>query len=97
MAHPEFLVSVETDKRTGALLAVYFQIRRGKAAEVREVADGTAFANYDRKGRLLGVEILGPCQITVLTKLAQKEPEKYKNRIKDFFQDSMPRKMALSS
>ena len=97
MAQPEFKVFSETDKRTGALLAVYFQIRHGKAAEVREIADGAVYANFDRKGHLLGIEMLGPCQFTVIGKLAQREPDKFKNRIKNFLKDHMPRKMALSS
>lgn len=96
MTEPEFRVSVETDKHSGALLAVYFQIRRGKAATVEEVADGAAFANYDQKGRLIGVELLAPCRVTVLSQLAAKEPPQYKNRVKNFFRDNMPRKMALS-
>lgn len=92
-----FQVYSETDKRTGALLAVYFQIRHGKAAEVREIADGAAFANFDRKGRLLGVELLGPCEVTLIAKLSQKDPDvKHRNRIKRFLHDHMPKKMAIS-
>ena len=94
---PEFKFMSEIDKRTGEILAVYFQIRRGKAVDVREIVDGTAYANYDSKGRLLGVELLGPCEVTALMQLTKKEPEKYKNRIKSFLKDSMPRKMALCS
>jgi hypothetical protein len=96
MENPEFKVTTAHNKRTGALLSVYFQIRHGKAEEVREVANGAAFANYDRKGRLLGVELLGPCQVTVLTQLAKKEPAKYKDRITSFLRDSIPRKLALA-
>jgi uncharacterized protein YuzE len=97
MTEPEFGVSLETDKRTGALLAVYFQIRKGKAATVEEVADGAAFANYDRKGRLIGIELLGPCEVKVLNRLAAEEPPKYQNRIKSFLRNSIPRKMVLSA
>lgn len=95
MTEPEFGVFLQTDTRTGALLAVYFQIRRGKASTVEEVADGAAFANYDRKGRLIGIELLAPCQVTVLNRLAASEPVKYQNRIKSFLKNSMPRKMAM--
>lgn len=65
----EFNVIVTTNKRTGDLLAVYFQIRRGKAAKVREFEDGNAFANYNNKGELLGVELLGPCNVTVVDRI----------------------------
>jgi uncharacterized protein YuzE len=94
MSEPNFRVALETDKDTGALLAVYFQIRRGKAVTVEEVAEGAAFANYDRKGRLIGIELLGPCKFTVLTQLAAKEPEQYQSKIKRFLRDNMPKKMA---
>src|SRR5207302_1987158 len=57
---PNLRVDVAIDKDTGRTLAVYFQIRNGKAAEVREIEDGVAYANYNRKGELLGVEILAP-------------------------------------
>jgi hypothetical protein len=97
MNEPDFKVTLETDKSTGELLAVYFQIRRGKATTVKEVVDGAAFANYDRKGRLLGVELLAPCKITVLNQLAAREPEQYRGKIKRFINDSMPKKMVVAA
>ena len=84
-------IDVQVDKKTGSVSAVYFQIRRGHAAHVREFAEGNAFANYDLSGRLLGIELLGPCEITVLTQLARKEGQPVKN----FLQKSIPREMAL--
>ena len=53
-----FRVNVETNVRTGEVIAVYFQVRKGKVATTKEYADGNAFADYDRQGRLLGLNCL---------------------------------------
>ena len=53
-----FRVSVETNDHTGEIIAVYFQVRKGKVANTKERVQDTLFADYDRKGRLLGVELL---------------------------------------
>ena len=45
-----FRVSIETENETGRVLAVYFQVREGKSVTVKEHADGSAFADYDRQG-----------------------------------------------
>ncbi len=89
----KFSVSVSTDKATGRTLAVYFQIREGKAAEVREIEEGTALANYDRRGRLLGIEILAPCQAAVLDRIVRKEPKPKQASMRKFFRNSSPRAM----
>jgi uncharacterized protein YuzE len=77
---------IETDKATGRLLAVYFSIRTGKAAETREFANGNAFADYDSQGRLLGIELLGACEVNVLDKISRKEPAP----VKQFIRTSVP-------
>jgi hypothetical protein len=46
-------------------------------------------------GRLLGVELRAPCEVTVLNRLAQQEPPKFKNRVKEFFKNTLPKKMEL--
>lgn len=89
----DFKVSVATEKQSGRILAVYFQVRKGKAAEVREFANGAAFANYNRKGELLGIEMLGPCKLAVLDKIAASEPE----NTRKFFRDAVPRKMVMAA
>ena len=45
-----FCVSVETQDQTGKVIAVYFQVRKGKTKTTREYADGNAFADYDKHG-----------------------------------------------
>ena len=91
MKELEFRVNIEVEKKTGTVLAVYFQIRKGRAARVREFAEGNAFANYSATGELLGIEILGPCDITVVDKIAPREP-----KVRNFIRKSMPPAMALA-
>jgi uncharacterized protein YuzE len=87
-----FGVSVQTDANTGDVAAVYFQIRRGKAAVVKERAAGSVFVNYDKYGEILGVELLAPCEITVLDRITRREPRQVRN----FFRQSVPRQMAIA-
>jgi uncharacterized protein YuzE len=82
-----FQVSVETHNQTGAVLAVYLQIRKGKSTVTKEYANGDAFADYDRNGRLLGIELLAPCRASVLDRIAKQKPAK------DFVRNSIPRGM----
>jgi len=84
--------TTDVDKETGLILAVYFRVRTGEAAETREFAGGSAFADYDSKGRLLGVEILAPCEVTVLDKISKEEPKP----VKTFLRGSMPVQMLAS-
>ena len=86
-----FAMSVSTARTTGEVLAVYFQIRKGAVAETREFADGKAFADYGHKGQLLGIELLGPCEFSILDKIARKEP-----KAKRFLRRSIPREMAVA-
>lgn len=92
MSKLEMSVSVSIEKETGRVLAVYFQIRKGQAVKVREFANGNAFANYSATGKLLGIELLGPCEIKVLDQIAQNEPN-----AKKFVRGAIPRSMALAS
>ncbi len=85
-------VSTQVNYETGDVSAVYFYIRPGKSALVKEFAEGCAFADYDRNGHLLGIEILAPGEIAVLDKIARREPKPIKN----FLRNSIPREMALA-
>jgi uncharacterized protein YuzE len=87
----DFDVNVEVQNQTGEVLAVYFQSRKGKSAETREFDNGRVFADYDKRGRLLGIELLGPTQIAVLDQITMKEPETQR-----FVHRSVPRQMALA-
>jgi len=80
---------ISLDKETGQVKAVYFQVRKGKTVETREFDNGNAFADYDSKGQLLGVEVLGPCKFNVLDKISRKEPKP----VKSFLRNSIPAQM----
>ena len=85
-----FHVGVITETQTGRIISVYLRVRRGPAAKVRGLAGGAAFANYNRKGELLGVEILGPCTLRVLDSVANTAPER------EFIRKSIPRNMVAA-
>ena len=76
----------------GTLSAVYFYIRSGKSVRTIEHADGNVFADYDRRGRLLGIELLGPCDIKLLSKIAREEPLP----VRTFLRNAIPREMAIA-
>lgn len=83
-----FGVSIEVDNATGDILAVYFRVRTGKSVRTEEVADGIVFADYNARGELLGVEMLGPCPVSVLEDITSEEPE-----ARRFVSRSAPREM----
>jgi len=89
----DFRARVEVDSSTGKALAVYLQVRKGRAAKVVELANGDAFANYDRNGLLLGVELLAPCNIAVFDTLTKVEPKE----VREFLRNKVPREMALGA
>ncbi len=86
-----FCVSVETQDQTGKVIAVYFQVRKGKTKTTREYADGNAFADYDKHGQLLGIELLAPCRAAILDRIAKQAPTKR------FVRDAVPRGMLVTS
>lgn len=93
----KFGVHVDVDRATGKTLGVYFAIREGKAASVEEFADGAAFANYGKKGELLGIELIGPCKIQVFDKISKSEPAApVRKQVRDFLKRTAPREMVLA-
>jgi hypothetical protein len=87
---PGFEVSI--DEGTGKVRAAYLRARDGAVAETREVAAGEAYADYDRGGRLLGVEFLAPCEVSVVDQLTLAEPE----NVREFLRSAPPRQMLLA-
>jgi len=92
----EFDVNITIDESTGAVIAVYFQTRRGKVHETREFADGAAFADYNRDGELLGIELLGPCRATIVDQLAQNESVTLRKSMKAFVRRVGPREIVAA-
>jgi hypothetical protein len=86
-----FLPSLEVsvDEQTGFIRAAYLRVRKGKVAETQEVSEGSAFADYSAKGLLLGVELLAPCKVNVLDRIAAHEPEP----VKRFLRGGPPREL----
>ena len=91
-----FQVAVSTDDATGDVLAVYFHVRKGKVHRTLEFADGNVFADYDRKGQLLGIELLGPCNVSIVDKLAPKESVEIRKRTKRFMKQAGPPAMVAA-
>ena len=84
-----FRVNVEAENETGRVLAVYLQVREGKSATVKEYADGNVFADYDRYGRLIGIEMLAPCNAKVLDRIATQAPARR------FVRSAVPKSMLV--
>ena len=95
----EFSVSLTVDQQSGHLLSAYFQVRSGKSVKTCELADGRIMADYDRKDRLLGIEMIAPCSAKVLEQIEIEEPAKafVKNMIpREFLKGNRPRSKSLA-
>jgi len=57
----------------GKLRAVYIYLRKATVARTKEIVKDTVVADYDSRGTLVGIEILGPAKIQVLAKLVDAE------------------------
>jgi uncharacterized protein YuzE len=84
---PAFRVETSVNDETGDLVAVYLRVRDGKVASTKEVEGGIVYADYDAHGALLGIELLGPCDMTVLEGVTANEPEP----VKRFLRGGVPR------
>jgi hypothetical protein len=89
MTKPAFRLDASVDDRTGGLVAAYLRVREGEVAETKEIEEGVAYADYDAAGMLLGIELLGPCQVEVLDRIGQGEPEP----VKRFLRGATPREL----
>ncbi len=87
MSKPIFRVETSIDDDTGDLVAVYLRVRAGDVAETKEVEEGIVYADYDSHGELLGIELLGSCDIAVLERVTANEPE----AVKHFLRSGAPR------
>ena len=53
---------------SGSVASCYIHLADRKVAKTREVRKGILLADYDRKGRLVGLEILGPIKLSIVIK-----------------------------
>jgi Protein of unknown function (DUF2283) len=86
MANLGFQLEASVDD-TGRIVAAYLRVRDGQVAETKELQEGVAYADYDSQNMLLGVELLGPCEVAVLDALVGNEPES----IRRFLSGGVPR------
>ncbi len=89
MNNPKFQLEASVDDKTGRLVAAYLRVREGQVATTKEVEPGVVYADYDAQGALLGIELLGPCQVAALDSLAEGEPEP----VKRFLHGGVPREL----
>lgn len=86
-----FSVSVEAETGTGRLLSAYLRVREGRSVAVREYADGNVFADFDKDGNLLGIEVLGPCDAKTIERIAKRAA------VKNFVRSAMPAGMLVTA
>lgn len=65
-------VTVEYDLLDKGIVAGYMRLREGKVARTVEIAPDLVLVDLNSRGVLLGVEILGPCEVTILERIARK-------------------------
>lgn len=82
-----YAVRTDVDRMTGKVIAVYFQMRTGKTAKSKVLEDGLIVADYNSRGSLLGVELLGPCTGKVLDKIQIDSPAR------EFIRRAAPREL----
>jgi hypothetical protein len=87
MKEPVFRMEASFDDETGRTVATYLRTREDKVAETKEIKEGLAYADYDAGGLLLGIELLGPCEVELLESIADREPE----AVRRFLKNSVPR------
>jgi uncharacterized protein YuzE len=92
MAERAFTLEVSVDEETGRLMACYLHVRKGEVAETKELDPGRAYADYNEAGQLIGVELLGPCAVSVLDRLAESEDEP----VRRFVLGAAPRDLVLN-
>jgi uncharacterized protein YuzE len=83
---PGFELSISA-REDGTVEAVYIRFGRGKVAETKEVETDIVFAHYDARGHLLGIELLGPAKVSVMTTLVDAERRESFDR---FVRDNLP-------
>jgi uncharacterized protein YuzE len=71
MGDVQLTVEMSLNEPAMAPTAAYFRVREGRVIETRDVGkESVLFADYDATGRLLGVEVLAPDKVNVLSLLS---------------------------
>ena len=73
--------------------AMYICLSRGKVAKTDEIQQDVLLADYDRQGRLVGIEVLAPVRLSDLAKLVD---ERKRTPFRRFVRKSAPHELVLS-
>ncbi len=93
MTKPDFRLEASFDQESGRIMAVNLRVRDGKVARTREIKGGVVNADYDPDGLLLGVEVLGPCEVETLENAAAGESD----AVKAFLRNGAPRGLVIAA
>jgi uncharacterized protein YuzE len=69
----EISVSARND---GTLEAAYVRFRSGKVSKTKEVIEDVLLADYNSRGKLVGLEILAPVKLSDLIRLVDEPTRK---------------------
>ena len=89
---PGFKLSISASA-DGALQAVYIRLRTNKIARTKEIVDDIVMADYDGRGRLVGIEILAPVSLKIITKLVDQPRRRPFRR---FVREQAPQDLVLA-
>jgi uncharacterized protein YuzE len=74
----------------GTLEAAYIRFLNGKVASTRELIENTLIADYDSRGRLIGIEVLAPVSLAIL---ASHVAMPRRTSLRRFLKHSAPRQL----
>ena len=80
-------------RNDGTLEALYIRMLTDKVAYTEEVVEDILLADYNKKGELVGIEVLAPVRISKMTKLVDK-PQK--TSFRKFVKQSAPEELVLA-
>ncbi len=86
----ELSISASAD---GAVQAVYIRLHSNKIARTREIVEDIVMADYDRRGQLVGIEILAPVRLQIISRLVDQPRRRPFRR---FVKEQAPENLVLA-
>lgn len=80
-------------RNDGTLEAVYICVGDGKVARTEEIIEDILLADYNRRGDLVGIEILAPVKIQRITSLVD-QPRR--RTLRRFIKERAPEELVLA-
>jgi hypothetical protein len=68
---PAFAFSFEVDREDGEILSAYITVRNRKVKRTIEVVPDKANVDLGWHNEVVGIELLGPCSVNVIEKIAK--------------------------